>query len=124
RNQEIMQMLNYALGTYDVHNIYKKDQVIATYEDVSVYPAKYNVIITEDVNVLLKKGDKLKKITVEKNIDYKNLPYDNKKVGTMKIYYDGELIKEADLAVKEELRKAGYFKVFWEVLKEILLVSK
>ena len=124
RNQEIMQMLNYALGTYDVHNIYKKDQVIATYEDVSVYPAKYNVIITEDVNVLLKKGDKLKKITVEKNIDYKNLPYDNKKVGTMKIYYDGELIKEADLAVKEELKKAGYFKVFWEVLKEILLVSK
>ena len=42
----------------------------------------------------------------------------------MKIYYDGELIKEADLAVKEELKKAGYFKVFWEVLKEILLVSK
>ena len=124
RNQEIMQMLNYALGTYEVHNIFKKDQVVATYEDVSLYPMRYNVVITTDVNVLLKKGEQLKDISVEKTIDYKNLPYDNKKVGTIKIYYDGELIKEVELAVQEEVRKASFIKVFWEVLKEILLVSK
>jgi len=123
RNQEIMQMLNYAIGTFEVHPVYKKNQVIATYEDVSFYPSKYNIVITEDVNVLLKKGEKLKEITIEKNIDYDNLSYDNKKVGTLKIYYDGVLIKEVDLAVKEELQKANFFKVFWEILKEILLVS-
>jgi D-alanyl-D-alanine carboxypeptidase len=72
----------------------------------------------------LKKGEQLKDISVEKTIDYKNLPYDNKKVGTIKIYYDGELIKEVELAVQEEVRKASFIKVFWEVLKEILLVSK
>lgn len=123
RNQEVMQMLNYAMSTYDIHPIYKKDDVLTTYEDISFYPSKYHIVLTEDVNVLLKKGEKLKKITIEQNIDYNNLSYDNKKVGTVKIYHDNELIKEVELTVKEELIKASFFQVFWEVLKEILLVS-
>lgn len=123
RNSEIVQMLNYALSTYDVHPIYKKDSVIETYEDVRFYPKTYNILINQDINVLKKKGSDLKNITTETEINYNNIGYDNKKVGTIKIYYDGKLLKEADLVVKEEVVKASFFNILYEVFKEIFLAS-
>lgn len=123
RNAEIMQMLNYALSTYDVLPVYKKDSVIETYEDVRFYPKSYNIIISQDVNILKKKGTDLKEITTETNINYNNIGFDNKKIGTIKVYYDGKLLKEVDLAVKEEVIKASFFNILYEVFKEIFLVS-
>lgn len=123
RNKEIMQMLNYALANYDVHSIYSKNDILGTYEDVSFSPSKYNIIITKDVNVLLKKGERPKEVTIEKNINYDDFSLDDKKVGTVKIFYDGALLAEIDLAVKEEIQRANFFEVFWEVIKEIFLVS-
>ncbi|HHX00592.1 MAG TPA: D-alanyl-D-alanine carboxypeptidase [Acholeplasmataceae bacterium] len=123
RNAEIMQMLNYALSTYDVHPIYKKNNVIETYEDVRFYPKCYNIVISEDVNVLRKKGTDLKEIKTEINIIYENIGYDNKKVGTIKIFYDGKLLKEVDLVVEEDVVKASFFNILYEVFKEIFLVS-
>jgi len=123
RNAEVMQMLNYALANYDVEPIYKQGTIIDTYEDVRFFPKTYNIVITKDVNVLKKKGEVLKKVTVEKNILYENIGFDNKKVGTIKVYYDGKLLTEVDLAVKEEVIKASFFNILYEVLKEIFLVS-
>ena len=123
RNQEIMQMLNYATNTYDIYPVYKVNDVIETYEDVSFYPMKYNIVISENVNVLRKKGDQLKEITIEKNINYNTIGFNNKKVGTIRVYYGGELLKEVDLKVNGEVQKASFFKIFMEVLKEIFLVS-
>lgn len=123
RNSEVVQMLNYALSNYDVHPIYKKDNIIETYEDVRFYPKTYNIIISQDVNVLKKKGTELKPITTEKEINYENIGYDNKNVGTLKIYYDGKLLKVVNLTVKEELVKASFFNILYEVLKEIFLAS-
>lgn len=123
RNSEIVQMLNYALSSYDVHPIYQKNNVIETYEDVRFYPKTYNIVISQDVNVLRKKGTELKPITTETNIIYDNIGYDNKKVGTIKVYYDGKLLKEVDLVVQEEVTKASFFNILYEVFKEIFLVS-
>lgn len=123
RNAEIMQMLNYAMSTYDVYPIFVKNSVIDTYEDVRYYPKTYNILIKEDVNVLRKKGDELKKITTETNVNYENIGYDNKKVGTIKIFYGGELLKEVDLEVQEEVKKASFLAILFEVFKEIFLAS-
>ena len=71
--------------------------------------------------MLLKKGDKLKKITVEKNIDYKTST--TIKVGTMKIYYDGELIMILIWRSKKNLRRR-LFQGFLGRLKEILWSKK
>lgn len=123
RNSEALQLLNYATANYNVVPLFKKNEVIKTYEDVSFYPKYYHIVLTEDVNIVNKKGEPLKEITTEVEIDYDNLSYDNKKVGTFKVYYDGKLLKEVNLAVKEELKRASYFNILCEVLKEIFLVS-
>lgn len=123
RNSEALQLLNYATANYNAVPLFKKNEVIKTYEDVSFYPKYYHIVLTEDVNIVNKKGEPLKEITTEVEIDYDNLSYDNKKVGTFKVYYDGKLLKEVNLAVKEELKRASYFNILCEVLKEIFLVS-
>lgn len=123
RNSEALQLLNYATSNYNVVPLFKKNEVVKTFEDVSFYPKYYNIVLTEDVNVLNRKGEPLKKVTTELNIDYDNLSYDNKKVGAMKVYYDGKLLKEVNLAVKEDLKRASYFNILCEVLKEIFLVA-
>lgn len=123
RNSEALQLLNYATANYNVVPLFKKNEVIKTYEDVSFYPKYYHIVLTEDVNIVNKKGEPLKEVTTEVEIDYDNLSYDNKKVGTFKVYYDGKLLKEVNLAVKEELKRASYFNILCEVLKEIFLVS-
>ena len=123
RNSEALQLLNYATANYNVVPLFKKNEVIKTYEDVSFYPKYYHIVLTEDVNIVNKKGEPLKEITTEVEIDYDNFSYDNKKVGTFKVYYDGKLLKEVNLAVKEELKRASYFNILCEVLKEIFLVS-
>ena len=123
RNAEAVEMLTYALNNYNVVSLFKRNTVIKTYEDVSFYPKLYHIIITEDVNILSRKGEPLKKVTTDIKIDYKHLDYDNKKVGTMKVYYDGQFLKEVNLSVKEEVKKASFLNILCEVLKEIFLVS-
>lgn len=123
RNAEAVQMLTYAINNFNVVSIFKRNTVIKTYEDVSFYPKLYHIIITEDVNVLSRKGEPLKKVTTEINIDYSHLNYDNRKVGTMKVYYNGEFLKEVNLTVQEEVKRASFLTILCEVLKEIFLVS-
>ncbi|MFY9422892.1 MAG: D-alanyl-D-alanine carboxypeptidase family protein, partial [Bacilli bacterium] len=123
RNAEALALLNYAVANYNVVPLFKRGEVVKTYEDVSFYPKYYHIVLTEDVNVLSRKGEPLKKVATEIAIDYDNLAYDNKKVGTFKVYYDGKILKEVQLAVREEIKRASYFNILCEVLKEIFLVS-
>lgn len=122
RNKEIMQMLNYAMSTYEFEIIYNAQDVIDHYENVNVVPTRFNVVIERDLVILKKKGETLKDIRTEKFIDFSKIPGD-KYVGTIKLYYNNKLYQEAKLVVKEDIEKASFFDVFFEVMKEIFLVS-
>ena len=71
--------MNYATANYHVTPLFKRNTVVKTYEDVSLYPKLYHIIVTEDINVLSKKGEPLKKMSTEINIRYENLDFDNKR---------------------------------------------
>jgi D-alanyl-D-alanine carboxypeptidase (penicillin-binding protein 5/6) len=123
RAAEAMQMLNFATSNYTVIPIITKGEVIKTHEDVSIIPKVYHIIVSENVYILNRKTDPVKEVKREVNINYSNLGFDNKNAGTIKVFYNGKLVKEVGLVVKEDLLKASYFEVFFEVLKEIFLVS-
>lgn len=125
RNQETMQMLNYALSNYEIVNIFKKGQVVRTYKDVNLTSKSYQIVVANEVNILKKKGTKQKDIRYDLFIDYgkiKNLK--NKDIGNLKLYYDNQLIKEISLDINEEVRKSSFIDVCFIVFKEIFLVSK
>ncbi len=119
RNSEVTSMLNYATSNYEVAKIFSKGDYIEEVEDIKVSPKKYSIYIKEDVYILKRKGEAFKEVKTEKIIDYNNL--DN--IGTIKIYYDNELYKEVSLGIDQEVKKANVFKVIFEVLREIFLIS-
>lgn len=119
RNKEVMQMLNYATSTYEIITLYKKGDIIATYNDINMSPKIFNIFLTEDIILLKKKGEQLGEITTDKVIDYSNI----KDVGVFRVYYENELLKEVKLSIQEEVVKASFLEVFFEVIKEIFLVT-
>lgn len=125
RNQETMQMLNYALSNYEIVNIFKKGHVIRTYKDVNLTSKPYNIVVSSDVNILKKKGTPQKDIRYDLAIDYEKIKnLENKNIGNLKLYYDNQLIKEISLDINEEVRKSSFIDVCFIILKEIFLVSK
>lgn len=123
RTEDIVGMLNFATNTYDLERYMRKGDVVTTVEDVLIKPTKYNVVVNEDINILKKKGTEAKGITVDVKIDKLKLQNLEDVVGTIDVYYNGELYKTVNLGISEEVHKASFIDVFFEVLKEIFLVT-
>jgi D-alanyl-D-alanine carboxypeptidase (penicillin-binding protein 5/6) len=123
RTKDIVSMLNYATSTYDLERYLKKGAVVSTVEDVLVKPKRYNIVVSEDVNILKKKGTQVKNVSMNVNIDNLKLKRLEGVVGTLDVYLNGKLYKSVNLEVQEEIKKASFFDVVLEVLKEIFLVS-
>lgn len=125
RMSEALQMLNYGMNNYEVKTLYKAGDVIETYQNIDLIPSTYHIIINEDINILKKKGETLKEIKTEATINYENIDgINNSNIGTFKIYYDNVLYKEIDLELLENVKKASFFNIFFDILREIFLVSK
>lgn len=119
RLKESMQMLNYGMSNYEKVVIYKKGDTIASYVDINITPKTFNVYVKEEVSIIKRKNEELKDVKIEKQIDYTNL----KDIGKMKVYYDGNEYKVVKLGIIEEIKKASFFEVLYEVIKEVFLVS-
>src|SRR5690554_425412 len=123
RTEDVVSMLNFATNTYDLKRFMKKGDIVTTVEDVINKPKKYNVILTEDINILKKKGTEVKDVKIDIKIDKLKLKDLNETVGTLEVHYNGELYKTVELIVDEKVEKAKFIDVVFEVLKEIFLVS-
>ena len=123
RSQDIVGLLNYATSNYDVSSYLKKGDIVTTLEDVLIQPSKYNVVVTEDINILKKKGDTIGNVTVDVKIDNLRIKKLENVVGTMDVYYEGKLYKTVDLQLLESTHRSSFFDVCMEVLKELFLVS-
>jgi len=123
RQEDTMALLNYATNNYEVTKYMLKGDAVATFEDVRNQPMKYKVVLTENVNILRAKGNSEGIITTKVKIDNLKLKKYEEIVGTLEVYYDGKLYQIVNLTICEDVKKASFFAVFLEVLKEIFLVS-
>lgn len=125
RMSETLQMLNYGMNNYEVKSLYKAGDIIETYQNIDLIPSTYHIIINEDINLLKKKSESLKEIKTEAIINYENIDgVNNTNIGTLKIYYENILYKETKLELLENVKKASFFNIFFDILREIFLVAK
>lgn len=125
RMSETLQMLNYGMNNYEVKSLYKAGDIVETYQNIDLIPSTYHIIINEDINLLKKKSESLKEIKTEAIINYENIDgVNNTNIGTLKIYYDNKLYKETKLELLENVTKASFFNIFFDILREIFLVAK
>ena len=121
RNSETVKMLDYAFGMYKVDTIVAKGKVVEKREIPSGDKVNIEISAKSDINVLRRKMDK------DRDISYKTEVYDiklpvNKGDVVGKIYlYDGsKKIGSGDLTVKDNVKKAGIFKVYIRNIGRVL----
>lgn len=121
RNKEVSEMLDYMYAQYELKTLLTKDHVLGKQEVDRGILRYVDIIPSIDVTLLNKKIDKDKNYTYDVSIDKIKAPIKvGDKVGTLYVKADGESVKEIDLTVKENVKKANLFQLYFRYLKETL----
>ena len=121
RNSETVKMLDYAFGMYKVDTSVAKGKVVEKREIPSGDKVNIEISAKSDINVLRRKMDK------DRDISYKTEVYDIKLpvnkgdvVGKIYLYEGSKKIGSGDLTVKDNVKKAGIFKVYIRNIGRVL----
>ena len=123
RNKEVSEMIDYAYAQYKLIKILSKDDTIGDYM-VEKGKNKYVTLVPSgDVTVLNKKSDSDRNYTYNVNVDKLVAPINvGDKVGNIDVIDDGNVIKSIDITVKENVKKANIFELYFRYLKEIIAI--
>ncbi|MCM1371003.1 MAG: D-alanyl-D-alanine carboxypeptidase [Clostridium sp.] len=120
RNKEVSEMLDYVFAQYEVEQVLSKDSIL---DKVKVSKGKeeyVEVVPMDEVTFLNKKIDPKKSATFDLQLNTVTAPIKvGEKIGTLKITEDGET-RYIDVTVKNDVEKAGIFKMYFRNVKEIL----
>lgn len=121
RSNDTTSMLNYGFANYKINNVVKKGQVIG---EIEIKGGKKNIgemVAKEEINDLIKKGDKK---DYSYNIKRKNIKAPILKgdvVGTLEVIdNNGKKVKIIDLVSKESVNKHSFFSLFGKLFKQIV----
>ena len=120
RNNQIIRLLEYGFNNYNF-NTYKTTKTeVSNYYNILMYPHNNKIILKEDIILLEKKTDKLDNITEEYQINEEKIKNNEEIIGKLIIYHDNNIYGEYDLIFSNKTKKANFFQIFLEVLKNIL----
>lgn len=121
RSKDTATLLTYGFNSFKSNTIFKKDQALGEIKVESGKVNKVKVYLKEDVTEIL--GVTEKKGAYSVNIKVKKIKAPKKKnsvVGKAEIIdSDGNIIREVDVIIKEDLIKAGFINHFKNNMKEI-----
>jgi len=120
RSEDTITLMEYGFSNYGIKNIYKKDEYNNKIyiDNASNRNVKY--YLKDDVNIIVNKNDNNVNFTVEERINKVKAPLNkNDVIGHLILKYKNKQYKY-DLIVKEDIKKANYFKVFINLFKDIL----
>lgn len=120
RNQEISEMLDYAFAQYEVEVMLSEDSVLET-KEVEKGKTKYAELVPiNEVSFLNKKGLNKKNASYEIKVENLKAPLKHGDiVGTLIIKEESEIIREVPITVKEDVKKANIFELYWRHLTDI-----
>lgn len=120
RNKEVSEMLDYVYSQYGLNLILDDNEIIGK-QEVEKGKNKYVDIRTvEDVSILNKKIEGIKEYSYDVTVDKIKAPVKvGDKVGTLYLKENGEIIKEIDLTVTEDVDKANLFELYLRYLQEV-----
>ncbi len=120
RNAEVTSMLDYGFAQYKAEQILKKENVLAKIE-VDKGKSKYVEIIPKnDINVVMKKTDKLGKITYDLKLNTLKAPIkQGDEIGTLYIKQDGKDLNQVKVTITKDLKKATFLELFFRYFTDI-----
>jgi serine-type D-Ala-D-Ala carboxypeptidase (penicillin-binding protein 5/6) len=114
RNAQVTSMLDYAFTQFSTKKLYDRHEIVKEVKVQKAEKSKLPVVTSENISLLLKKGETAKKVKTEVNVD-KDLKLPVKKgqqIGFLKIYSGDKLITESPVLASESVKKASWWKLF------------
>lgn len=122
RNKEVTEMLNYVFAQYDIEQLLSKNSTLGQREVEKGKDKYVELVPIGDVTVLNKKIDKKKNATYDMEIQELKAPLKKGDIiGQLKIKEDEQITRTIDITVKEDVKKANIFELYWRYLKDILV---
>lgn len=121
--RDSMQLLNYGFARYSFKTFFSKGSVCGTVKVGKGISDMVEVIAEENVGTITEKGQE-KTITAEKNLfDYVNAPVtEGQKLGEMKVYKNGELVKTVNLIAANDVPRTSLIKEILRMFAETYLL--
>ncbi len=116
RNSEITELLDYAFAQYEIETLISKDTKVDNIKAEKSKTEYVEIVPIEDINVLNKKGEDLKNVDYEINIDTINAPLKQGEVVGNITLSDGRTI---DLTIKEDVEKCNLFELYFQTITDI-----
>ena len=120
RSEDTISLMEYGFSTYGVKNIYNKNEFKKTIYIDNASNRKVNYYLKDNVNMIVNKNSRGVKYEVnEKLFDTKAPLKSGDVIGVLNLKYNNKIYKY-DLIVKEDINKAGYFRVIINMFKDII----
>ena len=120
RFSDATSLLNYGFANYETIKVYNKYDVVKTMDIEKSAKDNVALVCKDSLHILIKKGDSKefkKKIDLCKDVKFPIKK--GQKLGTIEIYYKDKMIHKSDLVSLEEIKRAGYGKVFRKVVDNL-----
>ncbi|MGI5886047.1 MAG: D-alanyl-D-alanine carboxypeptidase, partial [Syntrophomonadaceae bacterium] len=116
-------LFNYGFAKYAYKSFFSRGSVCGVVQVGKGIGDSVEVIAEDDVGAIVEKGQE-KKITTEKRLqNYVNAPVEKgQKLGEMRVYDDGNLVKEVNLVAASDVPKGGFLKEILKMLAETYLL--
>ncbi|WP_338776906.1 D-alanyl-D-alanine carboxypeptidase family protein [Metabacillus sp. FJAT-52054] len=120
RNNQVTKMLDYAFSQYETHPLYKRSEVIGVQKVSKGSDQTVNLVTSEPISLLTKKGENTKTITKEV-IPKKNLAAPLKKgdvLGMLVLKKDGAVVAKSPLMAEKDIKTASWWSLFKRVMAD------
>lgn len=121
RNTEVMALLDYGFNQYDAKKLYSKGDIVGSITRDKTNVDKIDLVLSNDIIVLTKKGDATPKYTYEINLDNFSIPIEkNEKVGNFLVKANGSIINNTSLVVNKDIKKISFINLFFKTIRDVL----
>lgn len=119
RSKDTVNMLNYGFNSYKLKTLFKKEEDLGNAEIIKGKKEKVSVHLKDNVTILNGVNEEEQDYNYELKIEKIKPPIKKSdKVGVMEIKdKDGNVVREEDIIVDEDIEKAGFFDLFKRVVK-------
>lgn len=124
RNSEVSSVFDYIYAQYGINKIIEKNTIVETINIERSVLDKVDIVPIEDVSTLYKKTDGKGEYTYDISINSLKAPLTKGKVvGELSLKKDNQIIKKINLTVKEDVKKANFFQLYYKYLKKIIAID-
>lgn len=120
RNAQVTKMLDYAFSQYETHPLFKRNEVVAKMKISKGNSKDLNLVTSEPISVLTKKGGSVKDVTQEV-VMKQNLQAPLKKgdeLGKLILKKDDKVVVESPLVAEGDIAQAGWWTLFKRVFAD------